>query len=340
MSITVPNPTKPKGQSVVPGTSSDLVFMGGQHALSLIEQFDQVDNEFVADHVQLVVDSADERQFASNDEDAPTESSEEGPESESESNSESESEDGNAFPENDDLVDSSDSVSQVMAPSEMSSGVVTFKQNQNNYSNLHNDPAFVAYIKSLVSQEMEAEHANLKKGRKETTHNCRTKRRLSNDRDPDQDSEKQKRKRGNPGKLIKSPSDTTLYTPAFKWITNPTNSPVANLFGETSVNRDKNHTVPDDDLAGQIINYIEGIRLQTSGKPTEDGHSKQSDDMMAGRSAKEQDEFDKQVSDARRKGDKLVLDAKQFRATVNVPAGMALVNYQSPPLIWMISFST
>ena len=165
VSITVPNMNKTKGKIAVPGTSSDSVSMGGhQHTLSLVEQFDQVDSEFAADHVQLMVDSAEERQFTSNDEDAPTESLEDGTNSESETDSESESEDGNVFPENDDLVDSSDSVSQVMAPSKMSSGVVTFKQNLNKYSNLHNDPAFVAYIKSLVLQEMEAERANLKKG--------------------------------------------------------------------------------------------------------------------------------------------------------------------------------
>ena len=119
--------------------------------------------------------------------------------------------------------------------------------------------------------------------------------------------------------------------PAFKRITNPTHSPVANLFGKTAVDHDKNCAAPDDDLAGQIINYIEGIRLQSSGKPTVDGRVRQGD-VTDGGSVKEQDEFDKQVSDARRKGDKLVLDAEQFRATINAPAGMALVNYQSTPL--------
>ena len=70
---------------------------------------------------------------------------------------------------------------------------------------------------------------------------------------------KEKRKRkSTTGNALKSPSDTMLYMPAFKRLTPPVVCPTGHVANKGGAGAEPN------DVTGQIIIFIEGIRLQSS----------------------------------------------------------------------------
>ena len=137
---------------------------------------------------------------------------------------------------------------------------------------------------------------------------------------------------------IKSPSDTTLYSPALRQVNEDLTDIPRILFDQTGMTSDKvgvlnseakqSKANPEDfnasasiqEISNQISKFIEGIRLQnehlawvsSDDQPGTSGANRESHDDA-------QSERVKQMEKAKRKTDKLILDVEHFRATVDLP---------------------
>ena len=137
---------------------------------------------------------------------------------------------------------------------------------------------------------------------------------------------------------IKSPSDTTLYSPALRQVNEDLTDIPRILFDQTGMTSDKvgvlnseakqSKANPEDfnasasiqEISNQISKCIEGIRLQnehlawvsSDNQPGTSGANRESHDDA-------QSEHVKQMEEAKRKTDKLILDVEHFRATVDPP---------------------
>ena len=127
--------------------------------------------------------------------------------------------------------------------------------------------------------------------------------------------------------LIKSPSDTTLYTPALKQVleTNLVSPVMKGRVLEEELSQDiessiaqkinegkplgetDNTTKFAKDLTTQIIQFIEGIRFGETSKE----FNQQRDEQPTNSASQE----------GRSKAGNLILDAEHFRATINSPPG-------------------
>ena len=110
------------------------------------------------------------------------------------------------------------------------------------------------------------------------------------------------------GMLVKSPSDTTLYTPALKKCTDPSQA--------------------NYNLVNQITNFVDKIRIET--ERAESGRRRRSETVTTPRNDKkrrEEDERDEPVPGTSRSGGKssqaeqLIIEAEQFKAAVEAPEG-------------------
>ena len=161
------------------------------------------------------------------------------------------------------------------------------------FDTLREDPAFSKYIKNLVAQELKAE-------------------RSKKSREPQKEKPKSKLQ----GEFVKSPSDTALYALALNKIAvvDKTKQIVNNLLGE-EIWRD-----PEPDIS----KFIEGIRIKNQNRnrvvmddaqpSTSRGHNMEGTGDCGVLE-------DPDVQTAKRKADKMILDAERFKATVNVPPG-------------------
>ena len=137
---------------------------------------------------------------------------------------------------------------------------------------------------------------------------------------------------------IKSPSDTTIYAPALNFLPNQNRvadivNPQANLdrTGEpiTLVGQEK--------FDNQISQFIQGIRLQSAVVvPQSENQNtppvQHVDDARPGTSGIQNEQeivrnkFDRQVAQGKEKAAEIVLQAEQFKATVNAPGNVQGVN--------------
>ena len=112
--------------------------------------------------------------------------------------------------------------------------------------------------------------------------------------------------------IVKSPSDTTIYTPALKRIQrngiiepfiNNNRSPQNKIQLQT-----ENNNVSDFD---QISSFIEAIRVETGKK-----QSNELDRNVRGREVNPRDQ-------AKQTAEKLIIEAEQFKAAINQPQGIS-----------------
>ena len=155
------------------------------------------------------------------------------------------------------------------------------------------DPAFHNYIEKLVAKEVSNAHKDVDVGTPKGKVQISARKVSKN-------------------KVIKSPSDTTIYAPALnKVVSLPRGSPL-NRGGENQVN--------------QITNFIEGIRLQTPVQQHDDVRPGTSDDSNRRDSQPRDQEsgrpnIDDPYEVARERAKQMVIEAEQFKATINAPQG-------------------
>ena len=155
-------------------------------------------------------------------------------------------------------------------------------------------------------------------------------------------------KRGNrgqeTGRIIKSPSDTTLYTPALNRVRAATNMVNGNNF----LTIDNNDSIPpensqeqrrsevllevtdeDQSITDKISKFVENIHLNSSGQQHEPGRTQpensqqgkiDQDQQQPGTSFSKEDEAAK-LQEARDRAHKIILDAERFKALVEQPKG-------------------
>ena len=129
---------------------------------------------------------------------------------------------------------------------------------------------------------------------------------------------------------VKSPSDTTIYAPALNRNCVQSNQIGMNLTnlanGGNQANQDNN-----DRLLHQISNFVENIRLETplANKQKPDvGPISVQDQMEAGPSGdnppaiSEAIQQERDMDEARKTADKLILEAEQFKASIAPKSGM------------------
>ena len=210
--------------------------------------------------------------------------------------------------------------------------VVTVRQNSlteglpRGLEHLSNDPAFHTYMKKLVSEEIRSEKQAMKSAKR--------------GKGKDKKSGTPVRQQCNEGnRLIKSPSDTTLYTPAMRQI--PLGTPIVNSLAQVVNDRGQDTISP----AHQATNQIECIPVKEIGNSQQlsSNETKRISDFIQGiwlesNRAREEVELgdqnvypgrgleDKLVEAAKEKSRRMIIDAERFCATVNNPPGIEQVN--------------
>ena len=191
---------------------------------------------------------------------------------------------------------------------------VTLNTNKDKLQELKNDPQFAKYIEQLVEQKVQETTGVNKKGKKAND--------KGNGNDANDKLVTPLRKTNVSCKLpgVKSPSDSTLYTPALKRVS---------------------ETRQANDMLNRITTFVEGIRLESTGGTSKDHtptREVRDTDVAAGDrrevvhreiSDAEQDDIepriDHEVSDelqqARERTDQVILQAEKFKASVAAPKG-------------------
>ena len=228
----------------------------------------------------------------------------------SQTSSDSESSEGSDLS----TLDESEVLNDSMAETVSNAGTVntdaiTFKQPdpaEEAFEALKKVPAFQTYVQRLISKEMETERKEETKG-------------------------KEKRKKvvkpkgstpaGNQNlnvSRVKSPSDTTLYSPALRLENNMTNLPtILAQVGNSRVglgDQDKNvASLAGSIISNQINKFIEGIRIQS------ENVAKASESPKPSTSGADEEQAMRE--EARRKSDQAIINAERFKAVVNPPSG-------------------
>ena len=272
----------------------------------LIEQFDEIDEQFNRqatfvneDLVQVAVDAGDDEQFPDV----------------LEENKDSDSEE--------DLDGEVEQIVEVPFDQQSKADSEVFVRNTvEDFESLRGVPAFEKFIKKVVAEERKGQRstAQLPTGNrvKATT--------------------PQKGSRKNDGMLsgistVKSPSDTTIYAPAFN---QKLNSPMVEFLNDLAsnaqqINQSRPLIVPgkvgdntsivgsraDGDITNQIINFIKGIRVETAASPA--GVIKE---PVPTTSNTRED----QIEVARKKANDSIIEAERFKAAVNAPPGTTQIN--------------
>ena len=192
--------------------------------------------------------------------------------------------------------------------------------------------AFQEYVKNLVAKEVQSEKGvrpKTKGQRKDLKGKCLQPKGKGLDSTPGAVNINTQRN------MIKSPSDTTLYTPAMRQI--PEGMPVINsVINGNRLSSPKNQiqhpkSGVEDGLANQITTFIEGIRIQGENGETslndrdggryEDRAAPRQNDNNRRRCETELDEL---LQEAKEKSHNMILDAERFRASVNPPSGSVI----------------
>ena len=210
---------------------------------------------------------------------------------------------------------------------------VVFRNTVEDFEALRGVPAFESFLKKVREEEKKAEEAE-----------CRTKK--------NQPASKRQNTGNVVNNTIKSPSDTTIYTPAFArdaiannqnqglvfnsptlaanpqqrsifstnqaMLVNPVNTNTLDSIDSSTLDNvqvDANIGLtyqPNGDITNQIIKFIEGIRVQG-----DDNRRDRPRDAGSGDSQRQMDK----VELASQKASKGIIQAEQHRATVNIPTG-------------------
>ena len=168
------------------------------------------------------------------------------------------------------------------------------------FKRLKGNPAFDTYVKKLIAAEVNAEKVTPVQ-RKSDKHSNHTK-----------------------GRSIKSPSDTTIYAPALRQVSD---SPTGNFIAELNNANDavnqctkQGSQINEDNMSEQIIKFIEGPHVQVDARRDDNSQRIKSDDNMAN-NQQHQDEFSSQADEGKRKANHMLVQAERFKAVVNNPPG-------------------
>ena len=204
---------------------------------------------------------------------------------------------------------------------------------QQDFVNLRGDPAFEKFIKKCVAEEVRESSRRASLERESILKDPNSGKKTS-----------QTTANGRCGNAIKSPSDTTIYAPALQ----KTPEKIRELLSEStplrSGRKDLNEvlneregdqvdkveqpvlSLSNEQLAKHISQFIEGIRIQSTVKkvlPTstavrdEDSNRRHGNDEPG----TSETSFDRQVTEARDRANKLIIEAEKFKASVNTPSG-------------------
>ena len=179
------------------------------------------------------------------------------------------------------------------------SRIISFKQRSNDADNLDFDrlaanPAFQNFIQKLVANEV-----NQTKG--------------AGNREALPKTPERQPKNGKRGELVKSPLDTTLYAPG-----------LVNL-GNKNIHQVQTHNHPLQFNIDNVSKFIEGIRVsqrETSGENS--GQHRESENNQQRQRRSKSMEEEELFQEAREKAEKVIIEAEQFRASINVPQGMSV----------------
>ena len=189
-----------------------------------------------------------------------------------------------------------------------------------------NPTAFESYIKKVVAKEMESERKRKSTG--------------SGHSSPAKKQQKQGNTfaQTNPERVLKSPSDTTIYAPALSKLANDrdkTRQIVRRIIDDehsrasTEISSQPEQAGLNANIADQITHFIEGVRLQNT---TGDKRTVKSSQPQPGSSAGGDSKVvDKEVNVeiAKQRANQMVLDAERFKASVNVPPGTYVNNAET-----------
>ena len=285
-----------------------------------MEQMDQLDDLNHPDHVKVSVDASEDKEFSTDDEDLEIES-------------ESENEIVVADRTNDQDLDVSANT-EVFLNNNGLSGAATVSTN---FDHLKENPAFQDYVKSLVAKEMKG---------------CGS----GGSKSPVKGTPVKLENTYNANRLVKSPSNTTIYVPALHRNMNTiSDKQPQNCFNNLQETLGHNlgnlrqgngelqldiaqlqHLQPVNDNSTnieQISNFIESVCQveypETSGSTTRkltigggDVDCNQSEAVTATLPRKVQC-FDQHVNMAKDKARDLILEAEQHKVTVNSPIGIS-----------------
>ena len=215
---------------------------------------------------------------------------------------------------------------------------------QQQFEHLRGNVAFESYIKAMVAKELQEERKKVDK------QPCRVVIRKETQAPvqpvvtpPRQDSKGTPKRTGivanNVVDMVKSPSDTTIYAPALQRAltdNDPTRQIVQRILTDKTVSGSDNNNSTQNmgEATEQIINFIEGVRLEARTKVV----SRDSPSVKRGPPVEpqpgtseehhndEMDPYKEHIDVAKQKANQMILDAERFKATVNVPPGEDLVN--------------
>ena len=169
---------------------------------------------------------------------------------------------------------------------------------------LQSNPAFQSYVQKLVAKEISAQ-------KQKDVPNQKGKRTLQ---------KQVGRKSGNDLLIVKSPSDTTIYAPGLNKISEPIQSPVLEIQQNKFIVTKNTPTFTVDNIS----KFIEGIRVSETGKQDEHKQAEQGPGISVEVPSTSLDP----KTAAKETAEKLIIEAEQFKASVNVPPPQGIVNNQ------------
>ena len=201
----------------------------------------------------------------------------------------------------------------------------------NDFDRLRGNPAFERYLQKRLSEE---DNLGRKKqqsgGRRSSKTPVTTPKKFAVRKDIG----------GSPGvtgqsPLVKSPSDMTIYVPAIQRpdgniLPNGYNTGLPNA--PITVVNDGNDFVDQGDVANQISDFIQGIRIQSEVRVPQSslmGDGKTDNRRNSGPGGQPSTSgYNPHIQAAKDKAERLILDAEQHRAVVNSPPGMMFKQLQ------------
>ena len=122
---------------------------------------------------------------------------------------------------------------------------------------------------------------------------------------------------------VKSPSDTTLYTPALQKVNEKQQASPVLATGPNQSN-----------VIEQISNFVDHMHIQTA-RGDQDGdrrkvvpsHDKQTPSTSRGIAGDDEEDQQSEQTVARRKADRMLIQAEQFKATVTPPKGNTVISH-------------
>ena len=133
------------------------------------------------------------------------------------------------------------------------------------------------------------------------------------------------------GRIVKSPSDTTLYAPGLKKC--QTSERGLGSLGNPQFNKNFDHE--NDQMIEKISQFVEEVCLETEDKekqmpkPVPSQQFKEGDDIRPQTSKGDGINMNNAEREARALADKLILEAKCFKGTITAPKGRQCDNYEN-----------